>query len=104
MPTGLGNFHKNFLANLATELLTHSVRLIGVLTDIEAGPLPVLVAPSALADVPAPVVAAQALQAARVARRVRALVDVWWDGTLILLGMPKMASVTVSPFAAISPL
>ena len=24
-PTGLGNFHKHFLTNLATELLTHSV-------------------------------------------------------------------------------
>ena len=24
-PTGLGNFNKNFLANVATKLLTHSV-------------------------------------------------------------------------------
>ena len=27
LPTGLGNFDKNFLANLATELLTHSVEM-----------------------------------------------------------------------------
>ena len=26
-PTGLGNFDKNCLANLATELLTHSVQM-----------------------------------------------------------------------------
>ena len=29
-PTGLGNFHKHFLTNLATELLTHSVHWIAI--------------------------------------------------------------------------
>ena len=46
------------------------------LTNIEARPLPVLVALAALADVAAPAVAALALQAARVARRVSALIDI----------------------------
>ena len=44
--------------------------------NVEAGPLSVLVSLAALAHVPAPVVAADSLETARVARRVRALVDV----------------------------
>ena len=31
-PNGLGNFHKNFLANLVTELLTHSVPFLAGFT------------------------------------------------------------------------
>ena len=63
-------------------------KIIGVLTDVEAGPLPVLVPLAALAGVAALIVAAHALETARVARRgVRALIDVWEEDNCSGLSM-----------------